>query len=345
MLTISNTDYYNRLTAGSETDKLSASSSDGTTVGYSYDGLTEEDRLVRTVLKEHYKKMYEENLSHSDPMAYIRSKYCDVTSPNFCSYMTKDQRSIAYRNEKRMLETGGKYTAGFGRYDYALKDYEGIYTGGSKNVGYQRNTNKEKQYARTVLNQQISNLFSENGIFISKNTDLKFSIDPYTYKLSVSGNSDEETLSLIEQLLNQGNNSKNIWTHAWVCMHDSKNEIINSQANMTKANQYSLWHEFFNTTGYDIRSAKYQNGTFITESGEDLLALFKENSKNSAGYELFSNRLLEYAKNGWNQNNDLVLEIGFDDSGLYDIGQEKGFGVKQSIWIDDTTSNIFDVKI
>ncbi len=53
-------------------------------------------------------------------MAYVRSKYCDVTSPNFRSEMTADQRSIAYHNEKRMLETGGKHTAGFGRYDYAL---------------------------------------------------------------------------------------------------------------------------------------------------------------------------------------------------------------------------------
>lgn len=60
---------------------------------------------------------------------------------------------------------------------------------------------------------------------------------------------------------------------------------------------------------------------------------------------MYSNRLLEYAKNGWNQKNDLVLEIGFDDNGLYDIGQEKGFGVKQSIWIGDTVSNIFDVKL
>ena len=46
-------------------------------------------------------KCTKENLSHSDPMAYIESKYCDVTSPNFCSYMTEDQRSIAYRNEKK----------------------------------------------------------------------------------------------------------------------------------------------------------------------------------------------------------------------------------------------------
>lgn len=345
MHTVNSVDYYSRITTGRDINKLPANATENTTVGYQYDGLTEEDRLVRKVLKEHYQKMYKENLSHSDPMAYIRSKYCDVTSPNFCSYMTKEQRTTAYLNEKRMLETGGKHTAGFGRYDYALRGYEGIYTGGSCNEGYHRNTDKEKQYARTVLNQQISNLFSKNGISLSTNADLKFAIDPYTYKLSVSGNADEQTLSLIEQLLNQGDNSKNIWTHAWVCMHDSNNEIINSQANMTKANQYSLWHEFFNTTGYDIRSVKYQNGTFITESGEDLLALFKEKSKNSAGYELYSNRLLEYAKNGWNQKNDLVLEIGFDDSGLYDIGQKNGYGVKQSIWIDNMVSNIFDVKI
>lgn len=104
-----------------------------TTIGYKYDGFTEEDRLSFKILQEHYDKVYKENLSHSDPMAYIRSKYCDVTSPDFRSEMTADQRSIAYRNEKRMLETGGKHTAGFGRYDYALWNYKDLYTGGSRN--------------------------------------------------------------------------------------------------------------------------------------------------------------------------------------------------------------------
>ena len=42
------------------------------------------------------------------------------------------------------------------------------------------------------------------------------------------------------------------------------------------------------------------------------------------GYELYSKRWLQYAKNGWKKENDLVLKIGFDSSGLYDIGQEKG---------------------
>jgi len=94
----------------------------------------------------------------------------------------------------------------------------------------------------------------------------------------------------IEKLLNERDNAKNIWTHAWICMHDADNEIVNSQANMTKANQYSLWHEVYETTGYDARNATYKNGTFIAEDGTDLLALFKEKSKNGAGYELYSKR-------------------------------------------------------
>ena len=159
------------------------------------------------------------------------------------------------------------------------------------------------------------------------------------------GNADRDTLSQIEKLLNEGDNAKNIWTHAWICMHDSDNEIVNSQANRTKANQYSLWHEVYETTGYDARNATYRNGTFIAEDGTDLLALFKEKAKNGAGYELYSNRWLEYAKNGWKKENDLVLKIGFDSSGLYDIGQERGYGATQNMWMKGISQSIFEASV
>ena len=140
---------------------------------------------------------------------------------------------------------------------------------------------------------------------------MTFSIDPYTYQLTVSGNADRDTLSQIEKLLNEGDNAKNIWTHAWICMHDSDNEIVNSQANRTKANQYSLWHEVYETTGY----------------------------------ELYSNRWLQYAKNGWKKENDLVLKIGFDSSGLYDIGQERGYGATQNMWMKGISQSIFEASV
>ena len=62
MVTVNNSDYYNNIPAGRDLNKLPNTSSAGTTVGYQYDGLTEEDRFVQKVLREHYDKMYKENL-------------------------------------------------------------------------------------------------------------------------------------------------------------------------------------------------------------------------------------------------------------------------------------------
>ena len=69
MVTVNN--YYNNIPVGRDLNNLPNTSSAGTTVGYQYDGLTEEDRFVQKVLQEHYDKVYKENLSHSDPMTYI----------------------------------------------------------------------------------------------------------------------------------------------------------------------------------------------------------------------------------------------------------------------------------
>ena len=69
MVTVNN--YYNNIPVGRDLNNLPNASGTGTTVGYQYDGLTEEDRFVQKVLQEHYDKVYKENLSHSDPMAYF----------------------------------------------------------------------------------------------------------------------------------------------------------------------------------------------------------------------------------------------------------------------------------
>lgn len=178
MVTVNNSDYYNNIPAGRDLNNLPNTSSADTTVGYQYDGLTEEDRFVQKVLREHYDKVYKENLSHSDPMAYIESKYCDVTSPNFCSYMTEDQRSIAYRNEKRMLQTGGKYSAGFARYDYALRNYKDVYTGGSRSTNLNEIWEKldERMFAAVhgsfIVNLKHVHSVSSGMVMLTDGTEL-----------------------------------------------------------------------------------------------------------------------------------------------------------------------------
>ena len=37
-----------------------------------------------------------------------------------------------------------------------------------------------------------------------------------------------------------------------------------------------------------------------------------------------------------NEKKDLVLKIGFDSSGLYDIGQEKGYGAAHNMWMTES---------
>ena len=49
MVTVNN--YYNNIPVGRDLNNLPNTSSAGTTVGYQYDGLTEEDRFVQKVLQ------------------------------------------------------------------------------------------------------------------------------------------------------------------------------------------------------------------------------------------------------------------------------------------------------
>ena len=55
--------------------------------------------------------------------------------------------------------------------------------------------------------------------------------------------------------------------------------------------------------------------------------------------------MLQYAKNGWKKENDLVLKIGFDSSGLYDIGQEKGYGAAQNMWMKGVSQSMFEARV
>ena len=41
----------------------------------------------------------------------------------------------------------------------------------------------------------------------------------------------------------------------------------------------------------------------------------------------------------------LVLKIGFDSSGLYDIGQEKGYGATQNMWMKGVSQSMFEARV
>lgn len=284
------------------------------------------------ILKDYYEEVNEENKSYSDPAAHIRDKYCDPTSTYYRWDMTEEQRDIAFRNEMRMLKEGK--TCGYNFSDYALKDYEDIY----ENPGV--DSEEDNLYDRNVINQQISQILSENGITIPEGTNLIFSIDRYDFMLTVSGTDDKSLIAQIEDALNQGENTKNLFYHIWECMHDSTNEVINDQVDEDAVEKASVWQEIMNTTGYDLRELTCENGTFYTDTGEDLIELYRESSTDPSDVtEYYINYLKEYAKEGFNSTSDFVLSIGYNSNGLYDIGQENGYGYEQTDWLDSTQVN------
>ncbi len=351
---VSSVNYYSLIPQGRDIANELTKSTENTDIGYREDGYTEADRRAHAIVKNYYEKVHKENMSHSDPKSYIYDKYYNKYSSDFRTDMSEQQRRLAADQELLMLKTGkiDDSRASILRYDYALKDYKDLYNGPQNNLGYSRfsdsNIIKEKQYARTVINQQISQLFQKNGISIGGEDNFKFKIDPYSYEVSVEGNMDAQKKSLMEKLLNQGANGKNLWNHVWRSMHDADQKMVNSQISEEKQQHYALWHTIKQTTGYDVREATYKNGKYLLKDGTDLLAEYKEKESVVAGFEHFSGYLKKYVtSNGWDVTKDPVLEIGFDKNGLYDIGQEQGYGVTQSGWIqgDMRSQSFFDVSV
>ena len=62
---------------------------------------------------------------------------------------------------------------------------------------------EEDSFNRQMINRQIENILSDAGICISEEENLTFSVAPYSYEISVTGNVGEEKRKQIEDALIQ----------------------------------------------------------------------------------------------------------------------------------------------
>ncbi|MFW2608655.1 DUF4885 family protein, partial [Aliarcobacter butzleri] len=74
---------------------------------------------------------------------------------------------------------------------------------------------EKKAYYREAVNTQFQQLLDKYSISIPKDKNLTFTIDPYDYKVSVSGLEDKSLSSLIEDALNTASNSKELFSHIY----------------------------------------------------------------------------------------------------------------------------------
>ena len=72
------------------------------------------------------------------------------------------------------------------------------------------------QFERSLVNAKISNIIKQAGVDESAITqDCTFTVDPYSYEITVDG-VDEETKLLMQDALNVGDNGKNLYKHIYM---------------------------------------------------------------------------------------------------------------------------------
>lgn len=288
-----------------------------------------EAKLARERLEEVYSKATKENKKFANPEQHISDKYYSQPSPYYIEGLSRMEREIAYNHEMDYLKNNKLTKINY--IDPNLKDLTSIH-------GYIEEL-EEKKFNRESVNTQFQQLLDKYSISIPKDTNLTFTIDPYDYKVSVSGIDDKNLSSLIEDVLNTASNSKELFSHIYNSTLDN-----NSQVSKEKSDKKTLFHEIKNRTGYDLRELENVDGKFLTKDGTDILELYKIgviNSKNipeeykGMVFELYSGKLIELAKKGFENIEDLNLSIDYKNGSFYDIGQSENFGTGRTKWIDE----------
>ena len=188
-------------------------------------------KAFRAALTEKYSKLVAEAKTHSNPENYIHSKYFDKSSEYYETNLTDTERRIAYNYEMQMCRTG---------------KINGV-------------------------NSQISNILKQAGVDTSSITkDCTFTVDPYSYEITVDG-VDEETKVLMQNALNVGNNGKNLYKHIYYC--STQDGCESSQVTEESKMKYEAYHQVYSYTGYELDKLEEKNGTYYTESGENILDL------------------------------------------------------------------------
>ncbi|WP_119173219.1 DUF4885 family protein, partial [Aliarcobacter cryaerophilus] len=152
-----------------------------------------------------YSKATKENKKFANPEQHINDKYYSQASPYYIEGLSRMEREIAYNHEMDYLKNNKLTKINY--IDPNLKDLTSIH-------GYIEEL-EEKKFNREAVNNQFQQLLDKYSISVPKDTNLTFTIDPYDYKVTVSGLDDKNLSSLIEDALNTASNSKELFSHIY----------------------------------------------------------------------------------------------------------------------------------
>lgn len=282
----------------------------------------------RAALTDKYAKLVAEAKTHSNPEEYIYGKYYDKGSQYYETNLTEAERRIAYNYEMQMYKDGK--IIGVSYEDSLFRGIE-IY-GDVKD-------NDRIMFKRQTINRQISNIMSGAGIDTAGIPDTcTFTVDPYSYYISVDGVDDSLKLTM-EQALNQGSNGKNLYKHILTCStQDGCNSSQVSADSKLKFQAFQQVHEY---TGLKLNELEEKGGTYYTKDGEDIKELVRAAVDKSgavpADYKAqlkqwICGMISDISGKGWNNVADMKLSILFQSGGLIDTKQSIVYS-QESEWI------------
>lgn len=281
---------------------------------------------------EKYDRLHHET-KHMNPKKrreYISQRYFDSSAPHYVQGLTDKERSSCFQFERdyafhyeRHYERGSEMTIS-NLHDPMFRGI--IVNGGVENE-------KQKLHDRKMVNQQIQNILDKNNIIIPQGQRLTFSIDPLNYMINIEGLEDEKTKTLIEALLNEESNGRELYYHISRTLQDDS-----PHKKKETYEKYLLMREIKQYTGLNINDLEVINGKFITEDGRDLMDIYRNAIRNEkyvddyhkgSAISFYGSLLNKYAGKGINSIPDRVLKIDWQDGSLMDRDTIYGYGKGQ----------------
>ena len=299
----------------------------GTAIDVNAVTYTRENTALREALTEKYTKLVEEAKTHSNPENYIYQKYYDQSYEYYENDLSETERRIAYNYEKNMYESGKLM---------GLHMQDSLFRGIEVNGDVTDNT--KIAFQRQVVNNQISNILTNAGVDKTSISDTcSFSVDPYSYQITVNG-VDDGTKVAMEQALNVVDNGKNLYRHIYNC--STQDGCNSTQVNKESKLKYEAYQQVYEYSGLKLDELTEKNGTYYTSDGVDVLDIVNKNISESeevpGAYKgqlksWIQSLVSEISSKGWNNVSDMNLSILYSENGLEDTNQSISFA-RNSEW-------------
>ena len=292
---------------------------------------TDSSEAFRAALTDKYSKLAAEAKTHSNPEEYIYGKYYDKGSQYYEANLTETERRIAYNYEMQMYKDGK--INGVSYQDSLFRGIE-IY-GDVKD-------NDRIMFKRQTINRQISNILSGAGIDTAGIPDTcSFTVDPYSYYISVDG-VDDSLKQPMEQALNQGSTGKNLYKH--ILTSSTQDGCNSSQVSADSKLKFQAFQQVYEYIGLKLNELDERGGTYYTKDGEDIKELVRTAVDKSGTVpcdykaqvkQWICGMISEISGKGWNNVADMNLSILFQSGRLIDTKQSIVYA-QDSEWIKDT---------